>query len=314
MIKYSQYIGIIIGAIYGIIIRIIGGIEILNDYYSIYSITFIWITPIIICLLPIFITSNRVYKSNVKQFFLPFISIIVFFLLALSTRLEDALCLLILGIPFFIIAGVIGVVAAFFVKKWKIKKGIYSILIVPLILNPIENLYPNNTKIFSIENSIIVNEDQGTIWENILEVPEIKNEEYNPGFFNFIGVPRPIKSETYYKDGLIFRRGYFTDNLILVESISNIVENKYVNFKIHIDQSILRNTPTDRHLLKSKYFSFQNISYKLEPINKKTYRIILRCEYKIESKMNFYANFWASKIINDFEKRLLDAIKLKLEK
>lgn len=70
--KFSQYLGILLGAIYGILIRILGGTDILSDFYNIYSITFIWITPIIISLIPIFIATNELYKSKLKLFFFLF--------------------------------------------------------------------------------------------------------------------------------------------------------------------------------------------------------------------------------------------------
>ncbi len=111
-----------------------------------------------------------------------------------------------------------------------------------------------------------------------------------------------------------FRIGHFTDDLKLFEYVTEIRENEFVNFKIDLSKSQLRATPTDQHLLKSNYFNFENISYTLEYISDNETKIILNCEYKIDSKMNFYANFWAKSIIGDFEERLLNSLKLKLEK
>src|SRR5690606_2877401 len=175
-------------------------------------------------------------------------------------------------------------------------------------------LLPNTTQIFSVENRIIIEQADHIIWKNILEVPEIKDSEYDFGVYNFLGVPRPVKSELKISDSGIYRIGYFSDNLKLVETISQREENKFVNFKIHIDKSQLRNKPTDQHLLKSDYFHFENISYRLNPVGDKKTELILICEYKIDSKMNGYANFWANQIISDFEVRLLNALKNKLEK
>lgn len=186
-------------------------------------------------------------------------------------------------------------------------------MLLPLFLNPIEHLFPNQTETYTIESKIIINENAKTVWANIIEVPEIKDNEYEYGFFNYIGVPRPIKSVLETHDNKVYRVGYFTDNLKLYETISEIRPNQFVNFKIDIDKSELRDTPSDQHVLKSNYFRFENISYTLNPINDKQTELILRCDYIIESKMNGYANFWADNIIKDFEVRLLNALKSKLE-
>jgi hypothetical protein len=228
--------------------------------------------------------------------------------------LEDFLCVLIISLPFLLVAGITGLLVGTTIKKRKINKKLYSIVFLPLLLNPIENLLPNRLETFRVENKVVIEQSSEVIWKNILEVPEILDNEYSHGFFNRIGVPRPIKSKLHHSGKEFCRIGYFSEGLQLVETIDQIEENRFVNFKIHIDKSILRNKPTDQHLLKSNYFSFENIAYQLIPIGKKRTALILSCEYRIESKMNGYANFWAKRIIQDFEVRLLQALKMKLEK
>ncbi|MGU9937997.1 hypothetical protein ACNFNZ_05375 [Empedobacter brevis] len=113
MKQKTQYLGIALGAIYGLLIRILGDQENLEAFYNIYSISFLWITPIIIGLFPILFSSNEIYKSKIKLFFYPIITVILFFIIALVTRMEDLVCLLIIGLPFLIIAGIIGLLQDF---------------------------------------------------------------------------------------------------------------------------------------------------------------------------------------------------------
>lgn len=238
----------------------------------------------------------------------------VFGLVALLTGLEDFLCLLILGLPFLIASGLVGLIIGAIIKGRKINKKLYSIVLIPLFFNPIENLFPNQSDRYVVENKITIHENAATVWNNIIEVPEISEEEYSYGFLNYAGVPRPIKSALEMKDGIEYRVGYFSENIKLYETISEREENRFVNFKMHMDKSQLRNKPTDQHLLKSKNFNFENISYQLIATGLNITELTLRCEYEIESKMNGYANFWAEMIINDFEVRLLETLKLKIEK
>lgn len=127
MKQKSQYLGIILGVLYGLMVRILGDSERLEDYYTIYSISFLWVTPIIIGLIPILFSSNEIYKSNMKLFFYPIITIIIFLIVALITRIEDLVCLLIIGLPFLIIAGVTGLFLGAFVKdRIKTKPSIPS--------------------------------------------------------------------------------------------------------------------------------------------------------------------------------------------
>lgn len=315
--KFKQYIGIILGALYGLGVRLVlnprdNSTSEIYDYYNIYTISFIWILPVAISIIPILFAKNEVLKSKWKQFIFPFLSVLLFFIFALSSRIEDWLCILIIAFPFLLAAGIIGLILGPIIKNRNSNK-LYSIVLLPFILSPIETLIPNKSEHFSVESKIIIETDKQTVWKNLIEVPEIKDKEYVKGFFNYIGVPRPIKSELKIINGTKYRIGYFSDELKLYETISKVKPLKFVEFNIHISESELRDLPTDKHLLKSDYFLFDNISYELREVTPNKTELILSCSYNLNSKMNGYANFWAEKIIKDFESRLLNSLKLKIE-
>ncbi len=312
--KYLQYLGVLLGALYGILFRMLNGVEAIDGFYNLYSITFVWITPIVISLIPVFFFSTGLYKSKIKLVVFPVVAVLLFWVIALSTRLEDLLCILIIGFPFLLVAGMMGLLLGWILEKIKINnKKMYSIVFLPLLLNPLENMLPDKAERYVVEQRIRIAASREVIWPNVIEVPEITENEYQYGFFNYVGVPRPVKSILEEKEGEVFRIGYFTDGLKLCETISDVDQNKFVNFKIHIGRSQLRDKPTDQHLLRSNHFRFENISYKLNAVSNTETELVLTCEYQLESKMNGYANFWAGSIIRDFEKRLLEALKRKIE-
>ncbi|MDF1697957.1 MAG: hypothetical protein P1U56_19070 [Saprospiraceae bacterium] len=313
--KYHQYLGIILGAAYGYICRLIYASDFFSRMYDdldIYSISFFWIVPIVISILPILFAREEVLESDWKKFGFPVLSVLLFFLFALSSGIEDWLCILIIAFPFLLCAGIVGMLIAPIIKKRNSKK-LYSIILLPFIFCPVESLIPNKVEQFTVASKVIVAKDKATVWSNLIEVPEIKSAEYEKGFFNYIGVPRPIKSELKTIDGTEYRIGYFSDDLKLYETIANIQPLKFVEFTIHIDKSELRDLPTDNHLLQSDYFSFDNISYELKEIEPYKTELILSCSYTLNSNMNGYANFWADKLLEDFEVRLLNSLKLKIE-
>lgn len=214
--------------------------------------------------------------------------------------------------PFLLVSGLVGLILGPIIKKRKSNK-LYSIILLPLLLNPMEALVPDKLEQFTISSEIFIETETEGVWSYLIEVPEIEESEYKKGFFNYIGVPRPVKSELKIINGKEYRVGYFSDELVLFETITKIEPNEYVEFDININESKLRDLPTDNHLLKSNYFHFDKISYRLEEITGTKTQLFLDCQYSINSNMNTYANFWAKRIIKDFEIRLLDALKLKVE-
>jgi len=309
----TQYLGFILGIIYGLVFRLISDVEYLDGFYNVYSITFIWVIPTLIGLFPIMFSSSKLYLSPLKLFLYPVLTIFLFLIITLVTGLEDVFCLFIIGIPFFIAAGVIGILLGTYMKDKMINKKVYSIFLLPLILNPIENIIPNESEVFKVEHSIIINKNKSEIFPNLLEVQTINEKQYGNGFFQVVGIPKPLNSKMYSDGENPYRIGYFTDDFELYESIDTLKENEFVSFKIHLDKSQLRNQPTDIHLVQSDYFKFGKISYTLIEIDANKTKVILSCDYRLNSKMNLYANFWAEKIISDFEKRLLKSIKINIE-
>jgi hypothetical protein len=102
-------------------------------------------------------------------------------------------------------------------------------------------------------------------------------------------------------------------NVRYLRFVNYLGKDADMHFKIHIDKSELRNTPTDNHLLKSNYFKFDNISYSISKLDSGKSKLILNFDYTLNSKMNFYAKFGADEIFKDFEEKLLEVLKYKVE-
>ncbi len=316
MKKYYKYIGILLGALYGITFRLLCGAGndfLIYKYYNLFSITFIWVLPIVISLIPILFLNRKETLSTTDSFIYPVLSVLLFFLIALSTGIEDWLCILLLCFPFIFGAGIVGIFVSL-IRKNRSSKKLRSVLLLPFVLGPIESFLPIKTEMYQVESSVIVNAPDHQVWRNLLEVPEIADSEYQNGFFNFIGVPRPIKSELKSIDGEVYRVGHFTDGFKLYETVSQQDSLTFLEFKIHIDKSELRDLPTDRHLLQSDYFKFDQISYRLTQLEDGKTKLALNCDYRIKSNMNGYANFWAESVLSDFEARLLEVLKRKIER
>lgn len=310
----SEYIGIILGALYGLLIRILLNFDLFGDFdIDVFNYIFIFGIPIVIGVIPITYSSTELYRSKLKQFFYPLLTVLIYIISSIVTGFEDFICGLIIGFPGLIIAGIVGLICGSRTKEKMNDKKLYSILLLPLFLFPIENIFPNKTENIKIEKSIIVNNQPEKIFPNLLDVPKINKEEYQDGFYQYIGIPRLIESKSFVQNNQLVRVGAFTDDLELYEYVTKLEENKYVNFKIDISKSKLRQKPTDQHVLNGNYFKFENISYQLQKVNSKQTKITLSCEYQLTSKLNWYGNFWAESIIQDFEMRLLKSLKLKLD-
>lgn len=315
MKNYKQYLGILLGALYGVGYRAWCETSLLDlSFGDVFSITFVVVLPLVISYIPLFIAREAVLKDTWKQFVFPMVTVTLFFAITIATRLEDLFCLLIFGLPFFLIAGGVGLIIGYLLKNSKKNRlNSLSILLLPFLLQPLESYWLEKPELYQVDSELRIEAPIEKVWANLVEVPEITDAEFEPGFFNFLGVPRPVKSELRHQDGELRRWGIFTDDLELCESVISEDSLQQVTFQVHLDQSKLRDEPTDRHVLHGDNFNFETIRYRTSPLEDGSTLLKLECSYVIKSRMNRYANFWAEWLIRDFEERLLMALKKKLE-
>ena len=312
---YASYGGILIGGLYGLLMRIIFGINFMEEFADLFSITFVWILPIVVGLSPLIFSTKENLQNISYRFSRPVLAVFTFFILCYSTGYEDIICILIISIPFFLVAGIAGVILGYYILQYRQKNGIlYSIFCIPLLVGFFEPILPTPSERFESTSSIIINANKSEVWNNIVRVSEIKNDEYNKGFFNYVGIPRPCLAELD-KDTLGgIRVGHFEGGLKFKENIIEWDKNNLVTFDIKIIPSITTRTIFERHMLNGQHFKFLNATYKLKQISDKQTELFLITQYQLDTKINFYGELWGQQLLSDFQDRLIEVIKQRCEK
>lgn len=91
----KKYIGLVLAGIYGLAYRLLceDNIEYIYEF-SAFSLTFVWIIPIIIGVIPVMISKEEI-NTPLKQFLYPQFAILLFLTLTLITQLDHLICILI---------------------------------------------------------------------------------------------------------------------------------------------------------------------------------------------------------------------------
>ncbi|HWZ21221.1 MAG TPA: hypothetical protein VNW06_01135, partial [Cytophagaceae bacterium] len=106
-------IGIAIGIAYGLITRLTFGEE-----ATLASITYLFIIPAILGLIPLMFADNDQLQSYKNIIFIPWLTVASFFFMLFFAKIEDLICLFILALPFFIL----GTLGAFIYRLVQINK------------------------------------------------------------------------------------------------------------------------------------------------------------------------------------------------
>jgi len=306
--KYGLLIiGIVLGIAYGLFTRLVFG-----QKATLATVTYLFIVPTILGFIPLIFADNEKLKSYRNIIFIPLLTVSTFFLTMFLIGLEDFLCLFILAAPFFIL----GTIGAFIyrlvqINRQKNKGKLLTIILIPFLFAPVEGYLKSPSAIFEIESEVIISAAPEMIWNNIVEVRTIRENEYSSGFFNDIGIPRPISANVDRKEIGGQRTGNFEGGLKFFETITKYEPDKIISFDIRIDPKSVRPNVFDQHVLSGNYFTFVNATYELTPLSNGQVKLKLLSNYQLTSTINFYGKFWGDLILRDFQDRLLEVIEMR---
>jgi hypothetical protein len=311
---FVNYGGVLIGGLYGLAMRIFFDMH-LGDLVDLFSITFVWIVPMVIGLIPLVFATHEQLKGWSFRMSRPILSVLTFFIFCYITRLEDIICLIIIAFPFLIVAGGTGVILGELIIQYRKKRGIlFSVFLLPFLTGVIEPTFTTPAEVVETRSSVVIDADHKKIWDNIVRVPEIRSTEYEKGFLNRAGIPRPLYAELD-KDTLGGNRvGHFEGGLAFQEKIIQWEKNKEVTFNIKIIPSANSTTIFERHMLHGQHVEFLNTTYLLTVQGDGKIELSLITKYQLTTKINFYGKLWGHLMLTDFQERLLAVIKSRCEK
>jgi hypothetical protein len=153
------------------------------------------------------------------------------------------------------------------------------LVLLLFLFGPLEEslIIPSDT--YNVTSEVIINETPKNIWNNIVEVQKIDSKEYDSGFFNSIGIPRPLSANVDKKELGGQRIGNFEGGLMFIETITKYEENKKVSFDIKIDPTTVKQKVFDQHVLNGNYFTFLDATYELTEIKNGQVKLTLSSRY-----------------------------------
>jgi len=300
---------------YAVLLRIFFGADSVESLYTVMSMTFLLCLPTIVGALTIYSSSIENVRRLAYRFFMPWVPILIFFLLTMAVALEGWACW-IMVLPLFLLAGSIGgLVGGYFKLKKKDNKIYVSILtLLPLLLAPIEKMTGAIPGTYKAYSSIDINAPAGTIWDHVTRVREIPLNQDKGWLSRRLGLPRPVKAELDFLGIGAYRKAIFTNGLVFHETVTEYIDQKKMVFDIKAHPNEIPSTTLDEHvLIGGEYFDVLKGTYELEKLDQHTYRLHLYSHFKLTTTFNFYASWWARWIMKDIQNNILQVQKRRAE-
>ncbi len=309
-------IAIVVPILFAFLVRVLFGVDGWQKLYPVMGLAFIFLLPVGVGALTIYLSEITRVEKFVYRFFMPWVPIFGFFVLTLVLKVEGWACWLMI-LPIFLLASSVGgLIAGYYKLRKKNNEKLYIsfIALLPFFISPIEQMIGKIPGQYEATTYIDINASKEKIWSNVTRVKEINEKDDKGWFTRTLGFPRPIKAELNYEGVGAYRAAVFDKGLIFNETVLSYEPQKKMSFSIKANTYDIPSTTMDKHIVVGgEYFDVLNGTYELEQLNENTCRLHLYSHFKLTTTFNFYASWWAGWIMKDIQNNILHVIKSRSE-
>ena len=287
------------------------------EWLQFVSFTMLIVTPVSVGALTLFLLPKEQVKDKSLRKYYAILPVLGWSIISLIVQWETIICifmLLPLYLPLAFLGGKIGVALKIKYES-KYKAGIISCFaLAPFLMIAMEQPITANTLRYSVTNSIQINAPIESVWENLSNIKDIKPSELKWNISHFIGLPKPQNAVTEVFEIGAIRELYWERGVHFQERITNIIPNKLLAYDVIIDEKSMEIAELDTHItVGDQYFNVESGYYYLSEHQGQTY-LSLTTSYRMTTKLNWYGQFWANFVLDDFHSSVLHMIKLRNEK
>jgi Polyketide cyclase / dehydrase and lipid transport len=288
-----------------------------SSHAALPTIAFLVAVPLALGAIPLLLSDLDQVRSYAYVLLIPWLTIFTVFAVLIALLKEGALCILVLGAPFWgmaLVGTLVGaVVRAVLISRRKRQAAAAALMLLPFALVGLEKQHLVHEERVSVASAVVVDAPAEQVFGRLAEVETLQDDEYHPGFFNRIGVPRPVRATVDRKAVGGHRTGVFTRGVEFQEVIEVYDPPRRMAFDIAVDPGSLAPNSTERHALEGGYFRFVDATYELAPRSDGRVTLTLTSTYVAKSSVDAYGELWANVIVGDFQDRVLAVIKRRCE-
>lgn len=308
-------IALLIPTLYAVSLRVFFGLDTWNDLFKVMSLSFLFLVPVVIGALTVFLSHPTKARNILYRLFVPWIPVFLFFNITFMFALEGWACWLMILPVFLIAASLGGLIGGYLKSRERTNKMHVSVMVLlPLLIAPAESLIESIPGTYTAYTFIDIKAPADKIWDEVTRVREIP-EEMDKGYLTrFLGFPRPVKAELNFEGVGAYRKAIFTKGLVFHETVTEYTDNKKMVFSIKAYPHEIPSTTLDEHVvIGGEYFDVMNGTYELEPLQEGVHRLHLYSTFKMNTTFNFYAGWWGTWIMKDIQNNILQVEKYRAE-
>ena len=304
----------IVGALYGLLARAVAS-DMVNDtiggLFAVMSLGFLFLVPLVIGAVTV---GAAALPSVWYRIFAPWMPILLLLIVAGVIGWEGSICIF-MGLPVMLVMASIGGLIA-------VRDAAHNararpmLLIAPFLFWPLERQMPLPDRLRQTVTEIVIDAPPETVWPLVASVDSIRPEERRPSLFTMLGFPPPVSATLSHHGIGGVRIARFERGLAFTETVTEWVHGERLGFTIDATTDGVSAPPLDQHvMIGGPYFDVMTGGYELHPVNGgRATRLVLRSEHRTSTRFNFYAGWWADRVMASIQNNIMAVHKARAER
>jgi hypothetical protein len=254
-------------------------------------------------------------QSWVRALFFPQLAALAALGLALLFAVEGLICVA-FWLPAYVQLTALGGLSAWFLVRAKQKRAgvLAGVMLLPYGAALAEQSVPTELQKRVVETRIEIDAPPGAVWEEIVDVPLITEDEHGFAWSHLIGFPRPVSARSSTRQVGALREARFERGVVFYERVTRCQPGVALEFDISVDSRSVPKDALDEHVtLGGPYFDVLTGSYRIEPRGDGGVTLHLSSEHRLSTHFNGYASWWTDFVMRDTQDYILEIVARRAE-
>lgn len=316
MKNYPRTIGLAIGALYGLLLRVMFEWNIFRGSYEIVSTSFLLLAPFATGAIAVFFGS-RAGRLTVGEQIGTATGTMTFFLIAMFVLFIEGLVCIVLVFPVFMIATVVGgLVMGLALRLARYNSAVVSCFaLLPVVFAPLESRLTPVSHERTVVNTVVIDASATDIWDNLTSVAAIEKQELGFSFTHAMGVPRPLQAAMDGSGVGAVRTSQWEKGVQFKEVVTQWQPPYRLSYDFDIPPGSIPRDALDRHVeIGGEYFTVVAGGYTIRPLSAERCEVTLETTYANRSNLKLYGDLWGDFVFGDFHRSILRLIKHRAER
>lgn len=276
------------------------------------SVAFLCVVPFVVGMLTVVVAPRAFKDMTSYALLMPVLPISILSVFVLAFQLEAFMCVL-MALPIMVPCGSAGGFAMYqYFKNRKQSpkpRQMMGVALIPFLIFAIESNAPKTSDVYTVHTERAIKADAATVWDTMISVPAIDENEYPYIFWHELGIPRPVEADLVGEGVGAIRYARYDNGLELQEPVTIWEPNRRFVFEVIVDE----HAPAPFNKVGGELIDVLQVGFEIEPVAGGQVRLHLTSEYELTTSLNFYGRLWFDYFLDELQTYILDVIQTRAE-